>query len=111
MSVNNTLEMLKEAFAAIAAMVSGALGALAPVRQMILEQFGWSGLMAAYIAVGVIGLLVIWRLTRLTFAALKYLVIPAVGLAFLVSTVSPYSFAAVLPVTVTLCSLLLLAKA
>ena len=110
MSVNSILDMLKEALAAIPAMITGALAALAPLKAMILEQFGWPGLMAAYIAVGVIGLLVIWRLTKLTFAALKYLVIPAIGLALLVSMVSPYSFAAALPVTVTLCSLLLLAK-
>jgi hypothetical protein len=110
MSVNSIVDFLKEALSAIPAMITGALTALAPVKQMILDQFGWPGLMAAYIAVGVIGLLVVWRLTKLTFAAVKYLVIPALGLAFVVSLVSPYSFTTALPVTVTLCSLLLLAK-
>jgi hypothetical protein len=110
MSINSLLNLLKEALAAIPALITGALTALAPVKQMILDQFGWPGLMAAYIAIGVIGLLVIWRLTKLTFAAVKYLVVPALALAFVVSLVSPYSFAAALPVTVTLCSLILLAK-
>ncbi len=110
MSVNSIVDFLKEALSAIPAMITGALTALAPVKQMILDQFGWPGLMAAYIAIGVIGLLVVWRLTKLSFAAIKYLVIPALGLAFVVSLVSPYSFTTALPVTVTLCSLLLLAK-
>lgn len=110
MSINNVLDMLKEALTAIPAMVAGTLTALAPLKQLILEQFGWTGLVAAYIAVGVIGLLVLWRLTKITFAALKYLVVPALGLAFLVSLVSPYSFTTALPATVTLCSLVLLIK-
>ncbi len=110
MSVNSVLDLAKDALTAIPAFVTGALTALAPVKQMILNQFGWPGLMAAYIAGGVILLLVIWRLTKLTFAAVKYLVVPALGLAFIASLVSPYSFTTALPVTVTLCSLLLLAK-
>ncbi|PWB73094.1 hypothetical protein C3F09_05670 [candidate division GN15 bacterium] len=110
MQINSILEFLKEALTAIPAMLSGALAALSPLKQMILDQFGWPGLMAAYIAGGVILLLVVWRLTKLTFAAIKYLVVPSLGLALIVSLVSPYSFAAALPVTVTLCSLLLLAK-
>lgn len=110
MSVNSIFDMLKEALAAIPAMITGALAALAPIKEMISNQFGWPGLMAAYIAAGVIGLLLIWRITKLTFAALKYLVVPALALAYIVSLLSPYSFATALPVTVTLCSLLLLAK-
>lgn len=110
MSINNILEYLKEALAAIPALFAGALAALAPFKQMILDQFGWPGLMAAYIAAGVIGLLIIWRIAKLTFATVKYLVVPALALAFVVSLVSPYSFAAALPVTVTVCSLILLAK-
>jgi hypothetical protein len=53
---------------------------------------------------------VIWRLTKITFATLKYLVVPAIGLAALGSFVLPYSFVMLLPVTVTACSLILLVK-
>jgi|MudIll2142460700_1097286.scaffolds.fasta_scaffold950081_1 hypothetical protein len=110
MTLNNVWGWITDAVAAIPALIAGALTALAPVKQMILDQFGWPGLMATYIAVGVILLLVIWRIAKLTFATVKYLVVPALALAFVVSMVSPYSFAAALPVTVTVCSLILLAK-
>src|SRR5512138_2977595 len=110
MTLNNIWNWITDAIAAIPALIAGVLTALTPVKQMILDQFGWPGLMATYIAVGVILLLVLWRIAKLTFATVKYLVVPALALAFVVSLVSPYSFAAALPVTVTVCSLILLAK-
>ncbi len=83
-------------------------GALGSVKSFIVEHFGQHGLIAAYLVVTVIILLVVSKLAKITFSTLKYLVIPAVGLAFLTTLFLPYSFVAVLPVTVTLCSLFLL---
>ena len=85
-------------------------GALGTARQYILEHFGTNGLIAAYIVVAVVVLVIIAKLTKITFSTLKYLVIPSVGLAFVASLLLPLSFAAALPVTVTVCSLFLLFK-
>jgi hypothetical protein len=83
-------------------------GILGTAREFIVEHFGETGLIATYIALAVLVLFVVSRLAKLTFSAVKYLVIPALALAFLASLFLPYSFAAALPVSVTVCSLFLL---
>ncbi len=83
-------------------------GLLGSAREFIVENFGETGLIASYIALAVLVLFVVSRLAKLTFSAVKYLVIPALALAFLASLFLPYSFAAALPVSVTVCSLFLL---
>ena len=76
----------------------------------ILEHFGQNGLYAAYIVIGALGLFLLSLVARLTFSTLKYLVVPSVALAFAGSIFAPYSFAALLPVTVSVCSLFLIFK-
>ena len=83
-------------------------GVLGSVQSVIVEHFGQSGLYAAYIAAAVFILFVASRLAKITFSTVKYLVIPSVALAFIGSYFVPFSFPALLPVTVTLCSLFLL---
>lgn len=83
---------------------------VAAAQQYIVDHFGQTGLIAAYITLGVLVLFVVSRLVKLTYSAVKYLVIPAVALAFLASVCTPFSFTAALPVTVTVCSLVLLFK-
>ncbi len=85
-------------------------GVLDIARAYIVDHFGETGLIAAYIALAVIVLFVVSRVAKLTFSAVKYLVIPALAMAFLASIFSPYSFAAALPASVTVCSLFLLFK-
>ena len=85
-------------------------GFLAPVRQYIVEHFGASGLLAAYLVAGVLVLALVSKLVGFGFSALKFLVIPAVALAFIASLVLPFSFITALPVTATICSLFLLFK-
>lgn len=85
-------------------------GVLGSAQQFIVEHFGQNGLYAAYIAVAAIVLFVVSRLAKLTFSTIKYLVIPAVALAFAGSFFVPYSFVALLPATVAVCSLFLLFK-
>ena len=100
-----------KAFAVNAASRAGDYsGALASAQQYIVDNFGQSGLIAAYITLGVLVMFVISRLVKLTYSAVKYLVVPAVVLAFLASLCTPFSFTAALPVTVTACSLVLLFK-
>jgi hypothetical protein len=84
---------------------------LGNARDYILLHFGQNGLYAAYIAGGVLGIVIVYRVVKITLLAIKYVVVPSLVLAFLASLVLPYSFAAALPVTLTFCSLFLLVKA
>jgi len=83
---------------------------LAPVQEYIVDTFGENGLIAAYIALAVLALFAISRVAKLTFSAVKYLIIPALALSFLATFFLPVTFAAALPVSVTVCSLFLLFK-
>lgn len=85
-------------------------GVLGSIKEMIVSNFGQNGLIAAYIALAALVLFIVSRLAKLTFSTLKYLILPAVALAFVGTLVLPYSFVAMLPVTVTVCSLVLLFK-
>ena len=85
-------------------------GILGGVKAVIIEHFGENGLIAAYIVVAVIILFIGSRLAKTALSTVKYLRIPAVGLAAIGSFVSPYSFYALLPVTSTVCALVLLIK-
>jgi len=79
-------------------------------QQWVLAHFGQNGLYAAYLVGGVLLIYVLSKLIKITFAAVKYLVVPGVGLALVGSFVSPYPFMFLLPITLTACSLLLLFK-
>ena len=84
---------------------------MAQIQQYILDNFGPKGLYAAYISAAAVGLLLFWKMVKLSFAALKYMVLPAVAMAFVGSFFLPYTFSTLLPVTVSGCSLFLLFKA
>jgi len=83
-------------------------GIFETARGYILDNFGQNGLYAAYFALAVLVLFIASRIFKLTFSAVKYLIIPSVALAFIASIFFPFSFAAALPVSVTVCSLFLL---
>jgi hypothetical protein len=102
---------LKEIFDSISDSASGYSGLLAQVQQFLFDQFGQPGIYAAYVSVAAIGILFTWKMIKLSFAAMKYMVVPAVALAFVGTLVLPYSFTTLLPVTVTGCSVVLLFKA
>jgi hypothetical protein len=85
-------------------------GVIGSAKGYIIDHFGQNGLYAAYVASAVIILFLVSRLAKLTFSAVKFLVIPSLALAFLSSMFLPFSFAAALPVSVTVCSLFLLFK-
>jgi len=85
-------------------------GVLGSVKEQIIEHFGQNGLIAAYIVLTVLVLVLVSRLTKITFSTFKYLVVPALAAAFIGSMVSGYTFIGLLPVTVTACSLILLFK-
>ena len=79
-------------------------------REYITDTFGQNGLIACYVILGVVLVLLVSKLAKLTFSALKFLIIPSVALAVLATFVLTVPFVAALPVTVTGCSLVLLFK-
>lgn len=85
-------------------------GIFGEAKYWILEHFGENGLIAAYVALGVIALVLVLRVAKTSFNALKYLAVPALIIAGLATYFWNIDFAVSLPVTVTACSLLLLFK-
>jgi hypothetical protein len=108
--MNELLAQIKVAATSALARTGEYSTAIAAAQQYVVDHFGQAGLIAAYITLGALVMFVVSRLVKLTFAAVKFLVIPSVALAFLASVCTPFSFAAALPVTVTVCSLVLLFK-
>jgi hypothetical protein len=85
-------------------------GLFSSAREYILDTFGPNGLLAAYIIAAVLVLVIVSRLAKITFSTAKYLVVPAVALAFVATFFLPYSFLSMLPVTATASSLFFLFK-
>ena len=106
-SLLNQVHDLADQASAKAEQYSGVIG---QAQGFIVDNFGQNGLYAAYVALAVLILFVVTRVAKLTFSTIKFLVIPSVALAFIASLVLPLSFAATLPVSVTVCSLFLLFK-
>jgi hypothetical protein len=86
-------------------------GPILELKNWILLHFGSNGLIAALIISGVLLFYLIIQIVRLAIATLKYLVLPAIALAFLATLILPVSFYAALPVTAVLCSIFLIFKA
>lgn len=91
-------------------MISAGSGPTLQLKSWIVEHFGANGLIAAVIVAGVFAFFLITQLVRLLISTVKYLVIPAIVLAFIATLLLPVSFYSALPVTATICSVFLLFK-
>ena len=80
------------------------------LQNLILHQFGQNGLYATYILLAALILFVTAKLLKLVYSTAKYLVVPSLALALAGSMFFPYSFTSLLPVTVSVCSVVLLFK-
>lgn len=109
--MNELPDILRQALDFLLGLLTPLLDLIPGVRDYLLEQFGPAGLLAAFVAAAAIVCLTLWQIIKIGFATVKYLVIPSLALAFVGSLVLPVSFATLLPVTVALCSVLLLFKA
>jgi len=83
-------------------------GVVSSIKAFIVEHFGQNGLIATYAVLFIVAVLLLSKVAKLTFSTLKYLVVPALALAFLATLFLHCSFLVALPVTVTFCSLFLL---
>lgn len=106
----NLLDKLADAADRAAAKADEASGLFDSVRQTIEGVFGPNGMIAAYIVVGVILLLLVAKLARITFSTLKYVVVPAIVLAFIATIFFDVPIEASVPASATVCSLILLFK-
>ncbi len=105
-----SLETLQALLAKVTDGAGNLSATISLAKTYIREHFGANGLLAAYGATAVFALLLLYQLMRITWMAIKYVAIPSIALAYLASFVMPYPFASVLPVTVALCSLVMLFK-
>ena len=104
------LNLIEELWDRVSEFFDEYLGVFASIRELIIEHFGHNGLIATFIILGVLVVILVSRLAKITFATVKYLIVPAIALAFVGSLLLPYSFFILLPVTATVCSLVLLFK-
>lgn len=84
--------------------------ALDPIRQLIVEHFGQTGLYAAYLLAAAIVLLLIYKLVKFSFELVFFVALPSVLAAFLLTFFLPYSFFYLLPATVAVFTLGLVMK-
>jgi len=80
------------------------------LQNLILKQFGQNGLYATYILIAAMILFTTAKLLKIIYVTVKYIVIPSLVLALAGSTFFPYSFASLLPISVSVCSVVLLFK-
>jgi hypothetical protein len=74
----------------------------------LVAGLGITGAMALYLTLGVLVLLVMWRMVKLSFDVIRCVAIPAVVVAFVAAWLMPFSFYHILPVTTALFSGILL---
>ena len=80
-------------------------GLFEQARQFIVDNFGQNGLYAAYLLLAAIAVLVIYKLIKLGFEIVFFIVLPALISAFVLTFVLPYSFYYLLPATALLFTL------
>lgn len=78
--------------------------------QTVRSHFGTPGVAASLILGGSIAALIISKLLKIAFNIFRYVVIPSVVVTFIASSVLPYPFVSILPVSVALFSVVLIIK-
>ncbi len=83
---------------------------LEAVKQLIQQQFGTAGVIAATIFVVSLIALLLSKVLKAGFNIVRYVVLPSVVVTFIATYFLPYSFAYILPVTVSFFSVVLMIK-
>lgn len=74
-------------------------GLIDQARQFIVDHFGQNGLYAAYLLGAAILVLIFYKLIKLSFEVIFFVVLPSVISAFVLTFVLPYNFFYLLPAT------------
>ena len=85
-------------------------GVLSNSYYYIYDRFGIAGVVAAAILVLALTILLLSKLAKISFNVFRYVVLPSVVLAFVVSYFLPFPFDRVLPFAVAVFSVVLLIK-
>ncbi len=83
---------------------------LASAKDALLDKFGTPGLIAVILLCLSAAVLLIMKITKISFDVIRYVVIPSVVLSFIATQILPYSFVFILPLTVSFFSLVLIVK-
>jgi hypothetical protein len=83
---------------------------LASAKDALLETFGTPGLIAIVILFLSVAVLLVMKITKMTFDVIRYVAVPSVVISFLATYFLPYSFVFVLPLAVSFFSLVLIVK-
>jgi hypothetical protein len=78
---------------------------LDPIRQLIFDHFGQTGLYAAYLLAAAIVLLLAYKLVKFSFQLVFFVALPSVLAAFIGTFFLPYNFVYMLPITVAIFTL------
>jgi hypothetical protein len=80
------------------------------VHGELVAGLGMTGALALYLTLGILAVLALWRMVKLSFDVIRCVAIPALAVAFVGAWLMPFSFYHILPVTAVLFSGILLLK-
>jgi hypothetical protein len=80
------------------------------VHGELVAGLGMTGALALYLTLGILAVLALWRMVKLSFDVIRCVAIPALVVAFIGAWLMPFSFYHILPVTAALFSGILLLK-
>jgi hypothetical protein len=83
---------------------------VASLHGELVAGLGMTGALAVYLTLGILAVLVLWRMVKLSFDVIRCVAIPALVVAFIGAWLMPFSFYHILPVTAALFSGILLLK-
>lgn len=82
----------------------------ADIKQLILDRFGTPGLIAAVLVLLSAVVLLLLKVMKISFDVIRYVLVPSVAITFVATYFLPFSFVYILPVSVSLFSVVLLVK-
>jgi len=80
------------------------------IKLLILDKFGTPGLIAATLLILSAVVLLLLKVMKISFDVIRYVLIPATAITFVATYFLPFSFVYILPVSVSLFSVVLLVK-
>jgi hypothetical protein len=107
---NLSARLVEDILESIFGLIRGVVSLVEVLSKMASEHFGPYGLLAFYLVGMVVVFLAIYGIVHFIFRILRYLVLPAVILAALLTIFLPYSFTTLLPISAAGCTLILLFK-
>lgn len=106
--MNQIMEMV---LSRIGAIVGGAAANLASCHEMLIGHFGEKMTLGIYLCGGILILVILFKIFKLAFNILRFVVVPALVAGYIASTFFSYNFLAFLPIAGAAFSLMFFIKA